>query len=160
MVTELKNENGNTYIYVVIVLIISSLLLNSTLSIVKINDEKKHSDNINLYYIAQSGADKFLDILNKILDLTLEEAESSEKSEAEIFNSNIKKILGTQNKILIEIKNAPRNYEIQIDFENKIDFVYKVKSCARDTENNNKLEIGCEYKRDDKKFSAVSYKLF
>lgn len=154
----MKNKNGNAYIFVILILMISSLFLNSTLDIIKISDEKKYSENNNLYYIAQSGIDKFSDIANKILELSITQAIEINQSESKIFDENMQKFLGNK-KILIKIKNAPRNYKIEINFERENDFDYIIKSCATDTINKNKVEIIGKIKKDGEKFSSVSYVL-
>lgn len=154
----MKNKNGSAYIFVILILMISSLFLNSTFDIIKINDEKKHSENNNLYYMAESGIDKFSDIANKILELSVKQAEETNQPESQIFHENMQKFLGNE-KILMKIKNAPRDYEIEINFERENDFDYKIKSCATDTINKNKVEMIGKIKRDGEKFSSVSYVL-
>ncbi len=133
---------------------ISSLFLNNTLDIIKISDEKKHSENNNLYYMAESGIDKFSDIANKILELSVKQAEETNQPESQIFHENMQKFFGNE-KILMKIKNVPRDYEINFEREN--DFDYKIKSRATDTINKNKVEMIGKIKRDGEKFSSVSY---
>lgn len=154
----MKNKNGRAYIYVVIILMIASLILSSTLCIVNISREKKYDENNNLYYMAQSGTDKFLDMINKILALSTKQSEESEMPKTKIFHENIKKYLSMPT-INLEIKNAPKNYNVQINFEQTGDFVFKVKSCATDLYSNNKIEIDCEYEISGEKFHPVSYKM-
>lgn len=92
----MKNKNGSAYIFVILILMISSLFLNSTFDIIKINDEKKHSENNNLYYMAESGIDKFSDIANKILELSVKQAEETNQPESQIFHENMQKFLGNE----------------------------------------------------------------
>lgn len=108
--------------------------------------------------MAESGIDKFSDIANKILELSVKQAEETNQPESQIFHENMQKFLGNE-KILMKIKNAPRDYEIEINFERENDFDYKIKSCATDTINKNKVEMIGKIKRDGEKFSSVSYVL-
>lgn len=153
----MKNKNGSTYIYVLVFLLLAAIFLNLGLNIVNVNSEKKYGENNNLYYIAESACNLFLDKLNEILELSLKEAAKSEESEEKIFDANVKKMLPLQ-KINLQITNADEKYEVEIDFEKKSSTDFHATILASNTLNN-KYELDCEFKRDADKFVISSCKL-
>lgn len=153
----MKNKNGSAYIYVLVFLLLAAIFLNLGLSIVNVNSEKKYGENNNLYYIAESACNLFLDKLNEILELSLKEAAKLEESEEKIFDANVKKMLPLQ-KINLQITNADEKYEVEIDFEKKSSTVFHATISASNTRNN-KYELDCEFKRDADKFVISSCKL-
>ena len=154
---ELRNKNGSVYIYVIVFLLFSTVILNLGLGIVNIDSEKKYAENNNLYYIAESASNIFLNKLNDILESSLKQAVESEDSEEKIFTANIKKIFPVPN-INLQIKNEDENYNVQINFEERSCFDFYVRVFVSNTFNN-KYEIDCEYKRAGEKFVVVSYKI-
>jgi len=154
MIKKFKQQAGSIYVYIIILFAIALLLLNSL--IIKINHP---IENNNLYYWADCAANNSLSVLNKIISVSLQEQEKTQEEFNKILESNIKKYLGSQKEIILNITSAPRDYKIKINFEFDLEYNCEVLCLVQDTKNNNKLKINSQFIYGEKEFYINSYRL-
>ena len=142
----MSNQNGSSYIYVIVLVTIFMLILNSMINLIDLRRENKY--DINLYYAAESGAEKFLNVLNQILSSSIEEAEKIKK-ERETENNQT----GKTEKAVVEVDREAIIYET---FFNKL----REKDLCDKNGNNKKIKFTIEFRDESSsKNSFNEYKI-
>ena len=155
-----KQNKGSAYIFVLMIIMISSLVLNLIMSSVNLKFEKNHGENNNLYYMAKYGADIALSILNEIISSCYVIENEKKIVDVGLLDDNIDKYFemhGANKEINFKLTDVSNEkeliYDLKISFRSSKILKYDINIMSKNSYGNKiNLKQSIKYDKENEKF--------